>query len=91
MSNEPEDEEEDVPELLEVILRKLANDTDSMNDQFLEYYELSDTEKKRVINRVLVLLHGWSLPTLIKMARDPDYKNGSERDTSSDGLPDPTV
>ena len=77
--------------MLEVILRELANDTDSMNDQLVEDHEQSDTAKKGVINRVLVLVCGWSLPTLIKMARDPDYKNGTERDIPFDGMPDPAA
>jgi hypothetical protein len=54
--------------------------SDSDNRQLISFYENGDERTRGTINRVLIAVCGWSLPTLLKLATDPDfYKTANDR------------
>jgi hypothetical protein len=68
-----EDDEDDAPDIIGKIFGEMSSDGENDSEKLLEFYELVSDREKGVINRVLLYICGWTLPTLIKKVQDPNW------------------
>jgi len=61
----------DAPDIFAVIIREMSTDDDrhKENANFQWFYDRSDEATKEIIDLTMIHLCGWSVPTLITMAK----------------------